>query len=221
MKGGRELALTCLFLILYCGTALAQANEGGGYTLIARAIERIVIVVFGGCSLLLGYRLFRVTAQSAAELSAGGHGWTFRMVQVGPGVFFALFGAAVLALALHQAPTVKHSASESVVSGALPTAVRATTPQDEIRALNTLSQVLIGAADQSQRKRAQAALDQLEPMKRGLVDQVLGANRYNKWSAMNQRRVTDSAALTKELTDNPSLAREFNETDTLLSQTIP
>ena len=66
-----------------------------------RGIERLLIVVFGGVSMLLGYRLFRITAQNTGQLIAkkGGH-FSIQLSQIGPGVFFALFGSAVLAYAL-------------------------------------------------------------------------------------------------------------------------
>ena len=63
--------------------------------LLFRSIERIVSVLIGGLSIFLGYRLF-----SSVRGQSDGKG-TFKfpmhtsgvLTKVGPGVFFALFGA--------------------------------------------------------------------------------------------------------------------------------
>jgi hypothetical protein len=69
---------------------------------LGRVVERLLICVFGGVSLALGWNLFRVGVvnQQSADLSA--KGWRVNLKRVGPGVFFALFGSAVLALSLHS-----------------------------------------------------------------------------------------------------------------------
>lgn len=82
---------------------------------IARSAERLLADATFGVSLVLGWNLFRigVLKDQAAELS--GHGWKFRLQRVGPGIFFALFGAVGLVVAL-QRPlqmTVNTSAASS------------------------------------------------------------------------------------------------------------
>jgi hypothetical protein len=65
-----------------------------------RMVERIVIAFGGIISIILGYRLFMVASLDHKEVSGG----TFKtalfsvsLSKVGPGVFFALFGAYILA----------------------------------------------------------------------------------------------------------------------------
>jgi hypothetical protein len=69
---------------------------------LGRIIERLLICAFGGISLVLGWNLFRVgvVTQQTADLSA--KGWRVNLQRVGPGVFFALFGTAILSLSLHN-----------------------------------------------------------------------------------------------------------------------
>jgi hypothetical protein len=69
---------------------------------LGRVIERLLICTIGGVSLVLGWNLFRVgvVTQQAAELSA--KGWRLNLKRVGPGVFFAVFGAVVLSLSLRS-----------------------------------------------------------------------------------------------------------------------
>lgn len=67
-----------------------------------RVLERIVAVVIGGLSIYLGYRLFRAvkaTGEGSAEIKLP-HDVTVMVSRVGPGVFFALFGAAIVAASL-------------------------------------------------------------------------------------------------------------------------
>ena len=73
-----------------------------GYTL--RALERIIVVIIGGLSVYLGYRLFlHVPSQKDGQgkISFPG-GISIIINRVGPGVFFALFGAGVVALSLYH-----------------------------------------------------------------------------------------------------------------------
>jgi hypothetical protein len=65
-----------------------------------RGIERLAIVGLSGLSLLLGWDLFRrgVLLTQNAEFKT--HLWTIRLLRVGPGIFFALFGTAAFIAAL-------------------------------------------------------------------------------------------------------------------------
>lgn len=73
-----------------------------------------------------GYRLFaRSRAPSSAELSLGG--WLrVHLVQVGPGAFFSLFGAAVLLYGIHRPPELHlrdgAGTRQVAVAGAAPAA---------------------------------------------------------------------------------------------------
>jgi hypothetical protein len=69
---------------------------------VGRVIERLLICTCGGVSLVLGWNLFRVgvVTQQAADLSA--KGWHLNLKKVGLGVFFALFGAAILSISLRS-----------------------------------------------------------------------------------------------------------------------
>lgn len=70
-----------------------------------RAIERLLSVVIGGLCIYLGYRLFaavKATGEGDAQVKLPGD-VTVMVSRVAPGVFFALFGAAVVAVALSRA----------------------------------------------------------------------------------------------------------------------
>jgi hypothetical protein len=70
----------------------------------ARHLERLLIVLAGGVSIYLGYRMFLAIPRAQAgegkiELPGG---VSIYVTRVGPGVFFALFGAVILGLGLYQ-----------------------------------------------------------------------------------------------------------------------
>ena len=67
---------------------------------ILRATERLLAVIIGGICVYLGYRLFlRIPEQKEGEgkIEFPG-GVSVFVTRVGPGVFFAMFGAAIVAL---------------------------------------------------------------------------------------------------------------------------
>ena len=70
--------------------------EPEAYLYFSRAIERIIIVLIGGGAIYLGYKLFKldIDKMQSAEWSAGT--FTFKLTRVGPGIFFAFFGAWLL-----------------------------------------------------------------------------------------------------------------------------
>jgi hypothetical protein len=82
-----------------------------------RELERILAVAISGMSIYLGYRLFldvKAVQDSAGKLRLPG-GIAIYLIRIGPGVFFALFGSAVIALSLKN--TVSVSESNRATSG--------------------------------------------------------------------------------------------------------
>ena len=66
---------------------------------IERGIERTILIVFAGVSLILGYRLFKL---GIINQQSGTFDWgktlSVKLLNVGPGIFFALFGTVVLGI---------------------------------------------------------------------------------------------------------------------------
>jgi hypothetical protein len=69
-----------------------------------RMIERILAVAIGGVAIYLGYRLFLQVPERHDSQGSITLPWdiTVLLSRVGPGVFFALFGAAVVGYGLHE-----------------------------------------------------------------------------------------------------------------------
>jgi hypothetical protein len=68
-------------------------------------IWRVCVLACGLVAVVLGYRLFKIgfTAQQG-ELEAGIGGHTLKFRNIAPGVFFALFGAAIIAALVWTSP---------------------------------------------------------------------------------------------------------------------
>lgn len=65
-----------------------------------RGVERLITVIFGGLSIYWGFRLFDRVYQTSGELEAKGASFSINLRKVGPGVFFALFGMAIMVSSL-------------------------------------------------------------------------------------------------------------------------
>jgi len=74
-----------------------------------RALERLVLAFFAGISLILGYRLFRaeIVGRQRGEMSWGN--LKVKLLDVGPGIFFALFGAVVFGVLAYRTVDITDS----------------------------------------------------------------------------------------------------------------
>lgn len=75
---------------------------------VLRSLERLLAVTIGGLSILLGYRLFLAMPQQRDSAGTVKLPWNISIAlsRVGPGVFFALFGAAIVAYDLRASVSV-------------------------------------------------------------------------------------------------------------------
>lgn len=142
-----------------------------------RATERLIAVLLGGVAIVLGYRLFMNVPQateSSAEVDLPGR-IKIILTRIGPGVFFALFGAGIIWASYHyqvtmsskeireiaaqldsiKRDTVQHTVREMSYSGAngdIDTDEQAQESQraEVRRAIRTLNQTLTKATAQEQ-----------------------------------------------------------------------
>ena len=90
--------------------------------LTGRVIERIFIILFGGMSLFLGYRLFYGIEKNyfSGDVEAkSGEGLYIKIKNLAPGIFFAGFGSLVLAISMqsqiiHSFPNTNGEATEKL-----------------------------------------------------------------------------------------------------------
>jgi hypothetical protein len=103
-----------------------------------RIVERILVVIFGGVSLVLGWQLFRVGVVDPQIAEIKFKDWKVSLRQVGPGSVFAALGIGVMAVALSRPMEVSEG-----------TRVHATPPGPgaAVAALDTRSVSYLGAPE--------------------------------------------------------------------------
>lgn len=69
-------------------------------------IIRTLIVLISGMSILLGFFLFKIVAERQGQLKISDKDSSLELSDVGPGVFFALFGATILISVLITQPYI-------------------------------------------------------------------------------------------------------------------
>jgi hypothetical protein len=112
--------------------------------IIGRVIERLLVVLFGGLALFLGWRLFIVGVVDPQIAEIKFKGWKVTLRQVGPGSVFAALGIAVTAFALYRPLEISDSAkmADTAAGGRR---VSYFTGRDDlqhwVRALNTIERL--------------------------------------------------------------------------------
>jgi hypothetical protein len=117
----------------------------------ARSLERLIVVVFAGVSLVLGWSLFKAHILKDQMAEFTGRGWAIRLQRVGPGVFFSLFGSLILALALFRPLKTSASPQPSSLGSPAPAAdieyynqpKLAEESAEALKALNTVEALLL------------------------------------------------------------------------------
>lgn len=210
----------------------SDALELPQYMFSGRVLERLLIVIFGGAALYWGYKLFSITTSEAGKLIAQRGEWKFQLSQVGPGVFFALFGASILVYALSAAPRFiqnahtdnddEGSAKVSVYGATPAVAAPSSTKLDYLITLTTLKREVVEIlppADLAKSKSIQKLFSNLEPVRRDLLDGALNAaGRYSEWSHLNDLRMTDPLSFSEKLNNDKKLKQRFEESDDLLTR---
>lgn len=76
-------------------------------------IIRILVVVIAGLSIFYGYSLFKIVTERQGTLKVNNKETTLEMSDVGPGVYFSLFGSLVLITVLATQPTKETTTTNS------------------------------------------------------------------------------------------------------------
>lgn len=82
-------------------------------TIVMRFVERLIVVLGACLALYCGYKLFLAMPSrehGAGQLDLPG-GVSIHISRVGPGVFFSLFGAVILAMSFHYGVAMEIPAS--------------------------------------------------------------------------------------------------------------
>jgi hypothetical protein len=177
-----------------------------------RGVERILIVLAGILSVFLGYKLFSHNYSSNGELNTSKDNFfSFSIKNVGPGVFFALFGMVLLGLSVrspYTGPRVKIESMETKLAGEaagpkymngqlLPRPDKEVT-MGGIHSINIVVDYLDShQVDPKQVVNLKGALEGLNKLRRSLVDMTWGRGAYDKFLAMNRELAEDSTVSNK------------------------
>jgi hypothetical protein len=122
--------------------------------ILGRVVERVLVVVFGGLSLFLGWRLFLVGVVDPQIAEIKFKNWKVSLRQVGPGSVFAALGIAVMAVALSRPLEISEAAKATTPAATARTARTVSymsTPEDLrhwVRVLNTFARLDVDGLQQ-------------------------------------------------------------------------
>lgn len=162
----------------------------------SRAVERILIVVFSGISLILGWSLFRLGILQDQSATFASKSLSIRLQKVGPGIFFALFSVVGFTVAINRPLNLKEFASQPTADKAAQTAFEVSsaagvesTNEITIQAVNTLEQLAINKVwpllSSSEQAAVKEALGHQHALKRQALMNLFGDDfvRYEKSKA--------------------------------------
>jgi hypothetical protein len=198
------------------------------YWLVAggRVIERLAIVGIGYAALRYGFELFKIVANHVGQLEAEGKGVKLRISQVGPGVFFAVFGVALVITSLAVVPKLEFTFPVRDESGSEAKAQyygAAGAPSQDgekklkrrLTSINSLEFLASKASlSEAEKQTLGEALSGLEPVKASLIDGLLDKGRFQEWQQLKQMQTTAPAEFHDKLKD-PSVLKRFQEVDDL------
>ena len=178
---------------------------------IARATERILIVLICGASLGFGWNLFRVGILNDQKAEMSWNNWKIAFRQVGPGIFFALFAVVGLVFALKSPLTVGDlpSSAQSAKGATTETSEHinyigdaADNAKREISAINTVA-VLWTAYEPQVPAAHQASAREAFSILRARKEMLLGAEYPDQYPAYQ--------AVMEKLRKNPGAIRNLDQ----------
>ncbi len=139
--------------------------------IILRFLERILAVGIGGMAIFLGYRMFLKIPESRDGSGRIVLPWNISVVltRVGPGVFFALFGAGVVALSIAKGLEVGTPVTSLSYATSAPLAADASARADarallrrDIAVLNNIVQMLRPDLPEHERDPMERAISRIK-----------------------------------------------------------
>lgn len=149
---------------------------------IIRAFERLLIVVFSGTSIILGWHLFKIGIVSPQSGELTGKGFKLALQKIGPGVFFCAFGSIVLSIALvNGLVTVETTTNKDGVQVKNEFRLANTIQESDLKrittAINTLDLINLDSTSQyeSNRNGIRAAIERLRAYR-----DILATKRFSE-----------------------------------------
>lgn len=162
---------------------------------IIRAFERLLIVAFGGTSIILGWHLFKIGVVSPQSGIFSGKGFKFSLQKVGPGIFFSLFGTVVLSISLmHGLKTITKtqdpiSGSSTITEVHLAGKIQGSNLYRITKAINTLDLIQIesSARTNTNKNAIKKAIEQLRAHR-----DILARQKFDASSLRTYQQCKDS-----------------------------
>lgn len=184
-----------------------------------RVLERVLITLFAGGSMFLGWHLFAAGIDKMQKAELTHKAWSVKLERVGPGIFFALFGATLLALGLiTPLSTMRHDSSGPVAdqSGSSAGQIEFRYVEDQqamalslSQSINTIERHFERLEDEDrERKRLERPLSVLQSFRNELVADRFGRAALETYTANETLFMRDPSALSR--TDR-ELADELSE----------
>jgi|TARA_B100000315_G_C14516369_1_gene559357 hypothetical protein len=155
-----------------------------------RAIERIVIVIFAGTSIVLGWHLFKIGVVSPQSGTLSGKGFKVSLQKVGPGIFFSLYGSVILSVALiygltKEKVTIKtdNNQEKIITRMSLNNSLQDSEIKRITEAINTLDLVNIDTSSsyKKHREALNAAIERLKAFRDRLTRQKFKNNKLSSY----------------------------------------
>jgi hypothetical protein len=188
----------------------------------ARALERIVIVIISGFSLWMGWQLFLRLPRTNQQAEFGYKGLTVKLIRVGPGVFFALFGAALLGATFWHLPKADDAQRLQEVSASQQTGSRHVemaneanpkSLEEQITGLNVVLSVALQKPEEPveaiDRTRIANSRMALESLRNRLLAERFGAEAFAQWLANRDQYRTSPLAVPAGVRDNVKNVEEL------------
>lgn len=188
------------------GRAAELTSDNLQAILLSRGLERLAIIAVAALSLFLGYRLFAIAtdAKSAGEFKSAP--FSFKLRNVGPGVFFGLFGALVLVFDLSSkvelgpeppapAPDQLHQQSQLKWGVSTPEMDERGRRTTILQSYNTLALTidLMGSANhpnEEQLNQARTAVNTLSFLRDDAIQDEFDRDKHKKYLLFNSLRKT-------------------------------
>jgi len=190
--------------------------------ILARAFERITIIIIAGFSLWMGWQLFLRLPRTNQQAEFGYKDLTVKLIRVGPGVFFALFGAALLGATFWHLPKADDTqrlqevaASQQSGSRHVEMANETNTKslEEQITGLNVVLSIALQKPEEPV-----AAIDRirlansrlvLEVLRNRLLAERFGAEAFAQWLANRDQYRTSPLAVSAGVRDNVKNVEEL------------
>lgn len=198
--------------------------------ILGRVLERLLIVLLSGASLYFGYRLFSIVAAAKSDGEAELQGFKIRLTRVGPGVFFALFGATVLTFSVvtrMEIGSAKEGEADVIYWGQ--SAVRGDdslvrSTETPLAGANTLLSLIdqrgLARKQDGDADRLATARKLINVLMQQTLDQRFGAGAYDRYKTLQAACSADPSSCQRELANSKLTAwyRDADEFATALSE---